>query len=367
MGSTLADHHQALREQIVEQREALSELDELLQSSADDTGEIQQVRDQLYEAVQELEGTLAVADTATERSGRPEGRGDDSVHAGLGFRDADRAAMSGSEYEDDEVEDEDGLDDEAAAYLGAKMPSRASLAMMADAEAIAQAVQVGPQTDTIHFATWEAHTRGVGSKLMAAMGYRKGAGLGRDKEGNAAPIEVQMLRKGAGLGLEEGQPKRRIRGGERSRRRKLVDAAKAAREAGRDAQTQLEIDTGQPGLFAFINSRLTNAAEHSGEAVASSMGRSQNSEINGKKSKTEPKQVDRKALAAQQDEVAAVREKLTRLQQMAVRNANDRVISAQVKQKIEAVKRELAGAEEISQHAHKAVHAKEKERKWLKF
>ncbi len=53
-----------------------------------------------------------------------------------------------------------------------------------------QAVQAGPQTDTIHFATWEAHTRGVGSKLMAAMGYRKGAGLGRDKEGNAAPIEV---------------------------------------------------------------------------------------------------------------------------------------------------------------------------------
>ncbi len=46
------------------------------------------MRDQLYEAVQELEGTLAVADTATERSGRPEGRGDDSVHAGLGFRQA---------------------------------------------------------------------------------------------------------------------------------------------------------------------------------------------------------------------------------------------------------------------------------------
>ena len=31
-----------------------------------------------------------------------------------------------------------------------------------------------------------------------------------------------------------------------------------------------------------------------------------------------------------QDEVAAVRDKLTRLQQMAVRNAHDRVISAQV-------------------------------------
>lgn len=367
MGSTLADHHRALREQLAEQREALAELDELLQSSADDDGEIQQVRDQLYEAVQELEGTLAVTNTAREAPGCPQDLGDDSVHAGLGFRHADGAAMSGSKNEGDELEDEDASDQEVAAALDAERPSRASLAMMADAEAIAQAVQAGPQTDTIHFATWETHTRGVGSKLMAAMGYRKGAGLGRHKEGNDAPIEVQMLRKGAGLGLAEGQPKKRIRGGERSRRKKLGDAAKAAREAGRDAQTQLEIDSGQPGLFAFINSRLTNAAEHSTECAVSSMGRSQNGDSNLKKSKTEPRQVDRKALAAQQDEVAAVREKLTRLQQMAVRNANDRVISAQVKQKIEAVERELAGAEAMSQHAHKAVHAKEKERKWLKF
>lgn len=47
-----------------------------------------QVRDQLYEAVQELEGTLAVTDRATGGPGRPEDRRDDSVHAGLGFRQA---------------------------------------------------------------------------------------------------------------------------------------------------------------------------------------------------------------------------------------------------------------------------------------
>lgn len=57
-----------------------------------------------------------------------------------------------------------------------------------------QAVQAGPQTDTVHFATWEEHTRGVGSKLMAAMGYRKGAGLGARIKGSAAPIEVHILK-----------------------------------------------------------------------------------------------------------------------------------------------------------------------------
>ena len=138
-----------------------------------------QVRDQLYEAVQELEGTLAVTDTARELPSHAEDRrGNGSVH---GFRQAlilntmrkqgynacshvpspclreiawppypqsdcihgrpaDQAAMSGSD-EDDEEEDEDGSHEELAEEVGAEMPSRASLAMMADAEAIAQVTQ----------------------------------------------------------------------------------------------------------------------------------------------------------------------------------------------------------------------------------
>ena len=56
-----------------------------------------------------------------------------------------------------------------------------------------QAAAAGPQTDTAHFAGWEAHTRGVGSKLMAAMGYRQGQGLGPHNAGAAAPIEVEWL------------------------------------------------------------------------------------------------------------------------------------------------------------------------------
>lgn len=55
--------------------------------------------------------------------------------------------------------------------------------------------------------------------------------------------------------------------------RKLADAAKAAREAEKDAQMQLEIEAGQPGIFAFINSRLTGESEqNSGQAAASTSG-----------------------------------------------------------------------------------------------
>ena len=41
--------------------------------------------------------------------------------------------------------------------------------------------------------------------------------------------------------------------------RRLAEAARAAREAGRDAQNRAEIDAGAPGLFAFINTRLGDA------------------------------------------------------------------------------------------------------------
>ena len=53
-----------------------------------------------------------------------------------------------------------------------------------------QAANLAAQTDTVHFANWEAHTRGIGSKLMLGMGFRQNQGLGRTLTGSQAPLEV---------------------------------------------------------------------------------------------------------------------------------------------------------------------------------
>ncbi|XP_028668217.1 zinc finger CCCH-type with G patch domain-containing protein [Erpetoichthys calabaricus] len=49
------------------------------------------------------------------------------------------------------------------------------------------------------FGGWEAHTRGIGSKLMVKMGYEFGKGLGRNAEGRVEPIQAVVLPKGKSL------------------------------------------------------------------------------------------------------------------------------------------------------------------------
>eukprot|EP00750_Incisomonas_marina_P003224 INCI12935.1.p1 GENE.INCI12935.1~~INCI12935.1.p1 ORF type:complete len:529 (-),score=109.10 INCI12935.1:83-1615(-) len=54
---------------------------------------------------------------------------------------------------------------------------------------------------TLKPAAWEQHTKGIGSKLLAQMGY-SGAGLGRHGDGIVEPIKVKATPEGAGLGFE---------------------------------------------------------------------------------------------------------------------------------------------------------------------
>ncbi|XP_066480114.1 zinc finger CCCH-type with G patch domain-containing protein [Tiliqua scincoides] len=49
------------------------------------------------------------------------------------------------------------------------------------------------------FGSWEAHTRGIGSKLLAQMGYELGKGLGKNSEGRVEPVLAVVLPKGKSL------------------------------------------------------------------------------------------------------------------------------------------------------------------------
>ena len=60
---------------------------------------------------------------------------------------------------------------------------------------------VSHQSPALEHGAFEAHTRGIGSKLLAQMGYLgEGTGLGRNKQGISEPLKAHHRPKKLGLG-----------------------------------------------------------------------------------------------------------------------------------------------------------------------
>ncbi|XP_057559908.1 zinc finger CCCH-type with G patch domain-containing protein [Hippopotamus amphibius kiboko] len=78
--------------------------------------------------------------------------------------------------------DSDGSDTDDASYARVVEPGAAD-----------------PGTCSSAFAGWEVHTRGIGSRLLAKMGYEFGKGLGRHAEGRVEPVHAVVLPRGKSL------------------------------------------------------------------------------------------------------------------------------------------------------------------------
>lgn len=221
------------------------------------------------------------------------------------------------------------------------------------------ALQRGVQTDTAIFATWENHTRGIASKMMANMGYREGMGLGASGQGRLDPISVKVLPPKQSLDHalkviekvedKETQTKKRTRGGKRKRDKKLAAAAKAAEE-----------EEESKDVFSLINTQL---AMH-GRIVNGSSGsaKKQQNKANG-----EARKEDRRTLLAYEDEIQNLRLQAEKLEEMVNRNKKEKSVHDAAMRKLNETRKALADAEEAHASTSNAVSRKEKEKKWLKF
>lgn len=61
-------------------------------------------------------------------------------------------------------------------------------------------------TMPVAIGTFEAHTKGFGSRLMSKMGFVEGQGLGRDRQGIYSPLEAVKRAKNLGLGAYASPP-----------------------------------------------------------------------------------------------------------------------------------------------------------------
>jgi len=93
------------------------------------------------------------------------------------------------------------------------------------------------------FASWEQHTRGIASKLLAAMGFSPGLGLGKAGQGRVEPVEAVRVAEKRGLGFE---------GSKRATKRAKKNAGKA------------KVEEKPPDVFDFLNGALRRSAGSQG-------------------------------------------------------------------------------------------------------
>lgn len=120
---------------------------------------------------------------------------------------------------------------------------------------------------------WEKYTRGVGSRLMAAMGYVPGTGLGRDGEGRVEPVPAYLYP--ARVSLDRCMELREKSGGQDllqvEKRLKKEQAQQEQRQ-----QRQEERLAAQTSVFDIINNRLAGKSSKSAGSSSSNSGSSSN-------------------------------------------------------------------------------------------
>ncbi|XP_070767024.1 zinc finger CCCH-type with G patch domain-containing protein [Enoplosus armatus] len=154
--------------------------------------------------------------------------------------------------EDDPLSSDSDLDDTGDGYD------------VAYAKVMDSAVESTATFNSENFGGWEAHTRGIGSKLMLKMGYEYGKGLGKMQEGRVEPVTAMVLPKGKSLD----------QCAELTQRRTQSKAAKDGTQPGRPKKRRKpRVATGgRHNVFDFLNHKLggksTDPAEGGAAAAA---------------------------------------------------------------------------------------------------
>ncbi|RKO83391.1 hypothetical protein BDK51DRAFT_44021, partial [Blyttiomyces helicus] len=208
-------------------------------------------------------------------------------------------------------------------------------------------------SDGTPFGDWEAHTKGIGSRLMLKMGYRMGSGLGRHAEGIVRPVEVRILSSGKGLG-HSGMKRKRT-----STPHSGSGASTPGRKRGKTGSDAGSISSASAStVFDFLNGSL-NARHRPVPSPSSSHAPTPVREPSalpkpGTSTATANAKATNLKLCRAQDNIAALRKELAKLRESHQRNERrDPKVAAALKIRID----EVTTAIESLQRREKALEA----------
>lgn len=116
------------------------------------------------------------------------------------------------------------------------------------------------QVNTAEFCGWEAHTRGIGSKLLMKMGYELGKGLGKTLSGRVEPVQAVVLPKGHSLDICA----------ELTQRKTAAAIAKNNPTSHkRKAKKKKASTSTRHNVFDFLNSKLGDRAQSASHSSSS--------------------------------------------------------------------------------------------------
>ncbi|CAG2057154.1 unnamed protein product [Timema podura] len=102
--------------------------------------------------------------------------------------------------------------------------------------------------------SWEKHTKGIGSLLMARMGYVTGSGLGRYSDGRVEPVDAVVLP--AGKSLDHCMNLKEQAGGDENLFKVEKRLKRLQQKHEKQQEKQFEKEKNRVGVFDFLNNTL---------------------------------------------------------------------------------------------------------------
>ncbi|XP_012628440.1 zinc finger CCCH-type with G patch domain-containing protein [Microcebus murinus] len=202
-----------------------------------------------------------------------------------------------------------------------------------DDSSYARVVESGPAdpgTCSSAFAGWEVHTRGIGSRLLAKMGYEFGKGLGRHAEGRVEPIHAVVLPRGKSLDRCAEILQKRTKGGKAGATRPPRCRGRAGRPGGRPPPRN---------VFDFLNEKLQGQASGALEAGEATPGSKSKDMYHASKS---AKRALSLRLFQTEEKIERTQRDIRGIQEALARNAGRHsVAAAQLEEKLAGAQRQL--------------------------